>query len=508
MRHCAPGNEHARCTFHSLSPPDTVAHGLPRQHIDCVLATTAPAALTILHDDNGIVPPPGVMGLPLQADCVMRSNFVRLCLALALCVTATASITAQQTPPAGPAPLRVFFDCSSCDMDFMRTEIRWIDYMRDRADAQVHVLVTPQGTGGGGRRYTVELIGLRDLAGTSDTLFYTSTSDDTPDITRRGLTGTIGAGLLRFVTGTPAIQRLSISFLPPAGGRPQAPGAPPAGGPPARDPWNFWTFSIGMNGSGNGESQQKSMYLSSSISANRTTEQWKMSFGVNGSYNEQKFNYTVNGVDFETASISRNYFASSLVVKSLGPHLSAGMRASASTSTFGNTELSVTFAPAVEYNFIPYSESTRRSLLVQYSVGLRYYDYREVTIYGEVEETRPVHTLSVGYSTRQPWGSVSGGVNGSQFLHDTQKYNVGIGGGGSVRLFKGFSFNANVNYARIRDRITLAGRNLTQEEILLRQRQLATNYQYFMNAGISYRFGSIFNSVVNPRFGNSGFIEF
>jgi len=419
------------------------------------------------------------------------------------------TLTAQEGPPAGPAPLRVFFDCHVCDMDFLRTELRWIDYMRDRADAQIHVLITPQGTGGGGRRFTVELIGLRDLAGTADTLFYTATSDDTPDITRRGLTGTIGAGLLRFVTGTPAIQRVSISFAPPAGGRPPAPGAPPAGATPANDPWNFWTFSISASGGSNGESSQKSTSLFGSLSANRITEQWKMSYGVSGNYSEQRFEYEIGGVSRVTESFSRNYGANGLVVKSLGPHLSAGIRSNANISTFGNTELALFVAPAVEYNFIPYAESTRRSLLVQYSAGLRYYDYREITIYGEVEETRPVHTLNVGYATSQPWGRVGVGVNSSQFLHDTQKYNIGLGGSTSVRLFKGFSVNMSGSYNRIRDRITLPARNLTQEEILLRQRQLATSYSYFMNAGISYRFGSIFNSVVNPRFGGgSSFIEF
>ena len=37
-------------------------------------------------------------------------------------------------------------------------------------------------------------------------------------------------------------------------------------------------------------------------------------------------------------------------------------------------------------------------------------------------------------------------------------------------------------------------------EVLLRQRELATGYRFFVSGGISYRFGSIFNNVVNPRF--------
>jgi hypothetical protein len=41
----------------------------------------------------------------------------------------------------------------------------------------------------------------------------------------------------------------------------------------------------------------------------------------------------------------------------------------------------------------------------------------------------------------------------------------------------------------------------TAEEILLRQKQLNTAYELAGNIGITYTFGSIYNNVVNPRFG-------
>jgi hypothetical protein len=49
----------------------------------------------------------------------------------------------------------------------------------------------------------------------------------------------------------------------------------------------------------------------------------------------------------------------------------------------------------------------------------------------------------------------------------------------------------------------------SDEEVLVRRRQLATNYLYFAEFGISYSFGSIFNNIVNPRMsGNSGIAIF
>jgi hypothetical protein len=425
------------------------------------------------------------------------SKLLRYALALTALVFPSAALTAQET---GSAPLRVFIDCMFCDQDFMRTELTWVDYMRDRADAQVHVLVTSQSTGGGGQQYTIEFIGLKDQAAVVDTLRYTASSEDTEDIRRRALTRTIAAGLLRFVMQTPVFNRINISVA-------QAPDAAPGRGdaPPQRDPWNFWTFRINSNVSTNGESSQKSGRISGGLSANRTTEAWKFSWGTNGSYNEQSFSFKIGGNDTTITSISRNYNTNVLLVKSMGPHMSAGFRADAGTSTYGNTSLSVTFAPAIEYNIYPYAVSTRRQLTAQYSVGMRSYQYRETTIYDEIEETRPVHTLGLGYFSQQPWGSVNMSVDFSQYLHDTSKYNAGVFGGLSdIRLFKGFSFNVFGNYNLVRDQLALVKGDLTQDEILLRQKEVQTDYQYFVQMGISYRFGSIFNNVVNPRFGGGG----
>jgi hypothetical protein len=212
----------------------------------------------------------------------------------------------------------------------------------------------------------------------------------------------------------------------------------------------------------------------------------------------------IDSVAVKTVSTYKNYGLNTLIVKSLGPHLSAGFTANVSTNTFGNTSLGLSFAPAIEYNFMPYSESTRRQLTVRYSTGFRYADYREVTIFGETAETRPNHGIEIEYGTTQPWGRAYLSVDGSQYLHDRGKYNAGFGANTEIRLFKGFSFNVGGNYSLVRDQLSLPGRDLTEEEILLQQRQQATNYEYFLSAGISYRFGSIFNNVVNPRMGGGG----
>lgn len=73
-----------------------------------------------------------------------------------------------------------------------------------------------------------------------------------------------------------------------------------------------------------------------------------------------------------------------------------------------------------------------------------------------------------------------------------------------LRLFKGFSINLYSGLSLVRDQIYLAKGELTDEQILLRRRKLASKYSYYGGIGLSYSFGSIFNNVVNPRFEGIG----
>src|SRR5882762_2333460 len=127
------------------------------------------------------------------------SRFDSFILCVAISVIAFSFATAQQPTPRDSAPppikLRIFLDCNVCDFDFMRTEINFVDYVRDRQDAQVHILVTDQATGGGGTEYTLLLIGQRELANVADTLKYVSPPGTSEDDLRHGLARTIRLGL-------------------------------------------------------------------------------------------------------------------------------------------------------------------------------------------------------------------------------------------------------------------------------------------------------------------------
>ena len=95
-------------------------------------------------------------------------------------------------------------------------------------------------------------------------------------------------------------------------------------------------------------------------------------------------------------------------------------------------------------------------------------------------------------------------LSGVQYLHDTSFYRVDLFGSLNVRLFKGFSLRVSGNYGWVADQLYIRAGDLSDEDILLRKTAQATTRRYFTSFGISYRFGSIFNNVVNTRFGGGG----
>lgn len=397
-------------------------------------------------------------------------------------------------PRTGPATsrLRVYADCQTegCDFDYFRKEIPFVDYVRDRREAALHILITSQPTGGGGTAYTLNFIGQDELAGTGDTLLYTAAASSTADEKRSGLARSIKLGLVRYVARTPVGEQLQISY--------QVPGVhQPSIGTASGDPWNSWVFSIYLSGDFSGEESQHFSTFRGSTTASRVSESWKSRISVYGNYDESS--YTLNDEStFE--SFHRSFGASQLLVKSVGPHWSLGERASASSSSFLNQTLVLRFAPAIEFNVFPYSESTRRLLTLQYAVGVKSFRYEDTTIFNKLEEVRPHNSVTASLGLKQPWGSVSTSVEAGAYLDDLTQRSGVLFTNVDIRVFKGFSVNFYGGLSLIRDQLYLAKGTSRDEEILVRRRQLASTYSYFTGLGISYSFGSIFNNVVNPRF--------
>src|SRR5262245_35437579 len=390
------------------------------------------------------------------------------------------------------APVRVYVDCvaTRCDFDYLRTEITFVDYVRTREDADVHVLVTSQRTGAG-TEYTLKFIGMDRFDGVTEELRYAASDTDTGNEQRQGFARVLSLGLVRYALEPADGQHLRVIADGQGPPRESARAAD-------QDPWNYWVFRTRLGSQVDAESSVSSYGVSGSFSANRTTDAWKVN--VNGDAGYWQGDYDL-GEDLPYRSVSRNMGVRALVVKSLSERWSAGLRSSATSSTYLKQDMAARVAPAVEYNIFPYAESTRRRLTLQYATGVRNLHYYEQSVYGLMEETRWDHSFEAALDLKQPWGTLNASVGGAQYFYDPGKYRITVDNEFDVRLFRGFSLNVNSNAAVIRDQIYLPGGDATPEEILVRQRQLATGYRYQLSVGLSYTFGSIFNNVVNRRFG-------
>jgi hypothetical protein len=420
----------------------------------------------------------------------MRALFALVALLLFAPLQGSLSAAPQPPQPAGAA-LRVFLDCERCDLTYLRTEITFVDHVRDRKQAEVHVLVTTQRTGAGGWEYTLAFIGLERFAGVDQRLVHVSDPDATDDVVRRALARVIKLGLVRYVAETDLAKDVQITYRAPS-----ASGTPSAASP-ADDPWNSWIFRLRANGNMNGEESSTRQFFNGSISANRTTEEWKLSLSANGNYSGSDYTFE-DGSTY--TSFTRSFETRGLLVNSLGPHWSVAGRASLGGSTYNNIDRAVRGSGGVEYNVFPYSESTRRALWVRYYAGVSALDYIEETIYDKTEETLWSESFETGLNLRQPWGTSEVSGKFSHYFHDPSKNRLDVFGDLEVRLFKGFVLNSFGSYARIRDQIFLPKGDIPPEEVLTFRRQLATSYRYTFGLGLSYTFGSIYNNVVNPRF--------
>ncbi|TSA33849.1 MAG: hypothetical protein D4R64_13380 [Porphyromonadaceae bacterium] len=383
--------------------------------------------------------------------------------------------------------IRVFMDCSSCDIDFIRREIPYVNYVRDSKEADVHILITRQSTGSGGIEYQIALLGQNAYEGQNEKVVFASSPDETSDLIRQGYTRMIALGLMKYVSKTPLASHLNISY--------DLKDSVESDKKIVEDQWKSWVYNMELQGEFFLQETYSYIQLESAISASKITPEWKIY--LSGDYRKSQSTYILE----DTTILSNRHGASinNLTVKSIGNHWSIGERAHISTDSYSNNRLSWSFYPAIEYDYFDYAESNRKQLVFQYRIGYGYNYYRDTTLYNKIEEGLFQHQLSVALQIRQPWGSIYSSVQGSNYLHDWSKNSLSVGAGLYFRILKGLSLSVQGNAALVHDQLSLPKSGATPEEILLRQRQIASQYQLSLEFGLSYTFGSIYNNIVNPR---------
>jgi len=206
---------------------------------------------------------------------------------------------------------RMFIDCGSCDMNYIRSEMNFVNYVIDRNDADIFVMVTRQSTGSNGHEYTLTLEGRKTFHGMTDTLIYITEQELSQDEVREKTLKYMKIGMVRYLGRTPLAEDVSVNF------NQEVVVEQP------EDRWDYWVFRSSLDGWFDGQSSYSSSNMHGRLSARRVTEAWKLDFTLRLNYNEDS--YVID--DQKYISINRNPSLGSEIVKSLTAHLSTGLRA-------------------------------------------------------------------------------------------------------------------------------------------------------------------------------------
>ncbi|HCQ29877.1 MAG TPA: hypothetical protein DIU39_06295 [Flavobacteriales bacterium] len=387
---------------------------------------------------------------------------------------------------------KVFVDCNYyCDLSYIKQNITWVNYVRDRKLADVQIIMRVQETASGGNEYQIQFLGFNDFNGLNFTLNYITDPTQTDAEIRAGYLKIIQTGLLPFLyKSKDVLSLINIDYSDP--------NAKESGEQEVvTDKWRNWVVDLSAGGWTNGQSSTSMFSGWGGVDVRKIVNKWKYIFSLDFNYNENKFKFGETTV----LSIRRSKSGLAKVVYALSPKWSAGLMIDAQNSTYNNYIVNLSAYPAIEYNIFPYTESSKHIVRIYYGVSPIYNQYEDTTIFNQTEEFLAQQKLGMSARLVKKWGSLNSSVIASNYLHNFDLNRLSVYTSLRWRIFKGLSFNLSGEISFIRDQINLPKQGASYEEVLLSQKVLATNYSYWANAGISYTFGSIYNSIVNPRFG-------
>ncbi len=417
---------------------------------------------------------------------------LRSVLALGLALIAVAFAEPTDPSKAGPdsswrdlAPRLYVRDETWADINYVKTEITFVNYVRDRNEADAQLTITSLTTGDGGQEYCLTFLGLGSFRDINSVLKHTTAPDATPDETRRALVEAIRRGLVPYVARTGLRDMLRVEFTPPATAAPKT------------DPWHNWVFSFNLNGWANGDQGYTYYYYSTNPSIQRVTETEKITFGGGVYTNWRRF--VIDDTTVVTA-LSRSYSGDAAYKRKLSNHLALGGLFWYNTSDYDNVRYGFLLGPMLEYDFVPYSEYVRHKIYIRLTPSLLYGSYLDTTLYNKLSEFTASNAAVLGATLTRAWGTVAFSASGSHYLHDFSKNRLSLYGSVSLRVIAGLSVSLSGGYNFIHDQIALRKDAASEEERLLRLREMATAYSYWSSVGVTYTFGSAFSNIVNPIF--------
>lgn len=410
---------------------------------------------------------------------------------------------------------QVFLNCTTdCFEPYLRQELSNFDLVRDRHQADLEILISAQPAGNGGVSYSLTLFdrerereqqprgsvprGRIGSTGRPESVRPAAASTVARQVTRgpaqpevefrAKLLDVVLRLLYSAVLGTPHESRFRLS-LPPrsveALGR-------------LADPWNYWVLIPELEGEGEAGGGYYFAEVGGNLTIRRITDRHKLRLRLS-------YWRTLSAFEFEDdSSISGDVYgfaANAVYARSIGARYAIGLTGTARSSEFDNLEVHAHYGPVLELNLFPYTENASRQLRLLYQAGVWYNDYFEPNAAGDLRELLHYQALTAVADVNQPWGSVQVAAQLNSFLRQPSQFRIALAGQLTLLLFEGFSLQFEGRSAWVRDQINVRQRALEDIEVLLFTAEQPTRFTLEATFGFSYAFGSVHNTIVNPRFG-------
>lgn len=381
---------------------------------------------------------------------------------------------------------KLFIKCDRCDDTYIRKEINYVDHVRDQALANIQLFIYRNRNANNGNRYTLDFKGNEFFSDKNISLQVDTNPKMTRDEIRSSLKNKIELGLVYYLIETDISNKIRISYDSAILSDEIE---------SSSDKWNNWVFQSAGDANFENETSRKKSNINLQFDADKVTDKIKLQFDLDFEKSNDRYE---NDDNIFTSRRNRKSF-SMKSVWSLNEKWSAGFSGGASSDTYQNIDFRYHILPAIEYSFFPYNEFVRREMVINYRIGYGYRNYIEKTIYDKLKEDVYVHFVGFETRFRQPWGEINTNLSGKSFLQDPEKYSLRFDSWFSIRVFEGLSVRLGGELELIRDQLSLPMRNVSIEDLLLQQKEIATDFFTEFRIGLSYTFGSAYNNYLNSR---------
>jgi hypothetical protein len=381
--------------------------------------------------------------------------------------------------------VKVFIEGIPLDWEYLTKNMSFVDFVRDPALSDVHVIIARRANGAGGNLYTMNFNNRKFENLGNYTLSCSTNPVNSKDEIRAVLVNTLKMGMMPFVNETNVSDNISIRYNDKK----------EAGHLPVSDPWRNWTFRGDVTGSLSLEKSRKSFDNSYNLRADKVTSELK--FRNSARLSQRKREY-LSGDDSYTSENS-TFYGNSSIVKSISQRWSVGAFFGYYSSNYDNTIYSTSVRPAIEYNIFPWDISDRKVFTVAYYLGPEWKKYYQETIFGRMDDAYFEQNLRLNLQLVNVWGEIESSLNGTSMIEDWSKHRITFTTNLSVRLVKGLSVRLDLRAENIHDQIYLPRTEASLEDILMNKVQLPSTFALYSGIGLRLQFGSIYNNVVNNR---------